>query len=131
MWYGTFFDSRVFAKEETKPTTKCVSTAVINTDKNTNIFSLLIILVAVGFIAAGCTSSKETEDNRQIDTSLLDDIPYGIGNDRDMALKFFIAGSIHEEKREFEDAVREYSHALYYDDDPSIFNALSRSFPMP
>jgi tetratricopeptide (TPR) repeat protein len=47
---------------------------------------------------------------------------------KDVAIQYFIAGSVYDAKEDYARAALEYQEALQYDDDASIFYALSRDY---
>ena len=91
----------------------------------------LTTFALAAFMLAACSSVKETQAPQSEETVSFADFDisaFPVVYDPDRALQHFITGSVHESKNEFEKARSEYLQALHFDDDPTILEALSRSF---
>ncbi|MBM4165590.1 MAG: tetratricopeptide repeat protein [Ignavibacteria bacterium] len=93
------------------------------TQQNTFMTILFRCFIAFSFIIVGC---KTTQPPAQKTTDEQQEKPR-IKN-KDLAVQHFIAGSVYDTKEDYARAALEYQEALQYDDDASIFYALSRDY---
>lgn len=94
-----------------------------------NRFRIVVLLAAV-LLAAGCAATEETSDTTvpaQADLPAPDRSLWNSVHNPDLALDYFVRGSILEDNGDFESAKKAFEQAVLYDNDASIFAALARA----
>ncbi len=76
--------------------------------------SVLISLAVIAAVVVGCGGSKQT-------------VQAPAGN-RELSLKHFLEGSLHDQKGEYAQAILEYEEALRAKEDPAIYHAMAKDF---
>ncbi len=82
--------------------------------------SLKLFIILTFFLGA-CSGTKEANVGR-------DQGATGTGENQELALQYFLAGSMLDQKGEHAKAVLEYQDALKYKRDPAIYHAISKDY---
>jgi tetratricopeptide (TPR) repeat protein len=75
-----------------------------------------LILPLLSIFLGACSGQKEAA------------APPGSGENQDLALQYFLSGSMLDQKGEHAQAVLEYQDALKYKQDPAIYHAISKDY---
>jgi tetratricopeptide (TPR) repeat protein len=77
---------------------------------------MLAFLTLISILLQACSGQKESEK-----------APVSAEN-QELALQYFLAGSMSDQKGEYANAVLEYQDALKYKQDPAIYHAISKDY---